>query len=131
MQEFNNVCLANQEDANAIKIQLFPVTLKKKSLEWYSQFGPNHFPDWLPFENGETRRIGSRLGENLRHGNAMGIFEATWRPQKTPRVLEKDLEDPNLRKDGELSFRNRLKTLDLGLKDLKEKLLKPINVNGN
>ena len=29
MQEFNNVCLANQEDTDAIKLQLFPVTLKK------------------------------------------------------------------------------------------------------
>ena len=46
MQEFNNVCLANQEDTDAIKLQLFPVTLKKRALEWYSQFGPNHFPDW-------------------------------------------------------------------------------------
>ena len=46
MQEFNNVCFANQEDTDAIKLQLFPVTLKKRALEWYSQFGPNHFPDW-------------------------------------------------------------------------------------
>ena len=35
MQEFNNVCLANQEDTDAIKLQFFPVTLKKKTLEWY------------------------------------------------------------------------------------------------
>ena len=45
MQEFNNVCLANQEDTDAIKLQLFPITLKKRALEWYSQFGPNHFLD--------------------------------------------------------------------------------------
>ena len=42
MQEFNNVWLANQEDTNAIKLQLFPITLKKRALEWYCQFGPNH-----------------------------------------------------------------------------------------
>ena len=46
MQEFNNVCLANQENTNAIKLQLFLFTLKNIALEWYSQFGPNHFPDW-------------------------------------------------------------------------------------
>ena len=46
MQEFNNVCLANQEDTDAMKLQLFSVTLNKKTLEWYSQFGPNHFSDW-------------------------------------------------------------------------------------
>lgn len=26
-----------------MKLQLFPVTLKKRASEWYSQFGPNHF----------------------------------------------------------------------------------------
>ena len=36
MQEFNNVCLTNQENMDAIKLQLFPVTLKKQALEWYS-----------------------------------------------------------------------------------------------
>ena len=46
MQEFTNVCLAKQEDLDAIKLQLFLVTLKKRTLEWYFQFGPNHFPDW-------------------------------------------------------------------------------------
>ena len=46
MQEFNDVCLANQEDIDAIKLQLFFITLKKRALEWYSQFGPNHFPNW-------------------------------------------------------------------------------------
>ena len=46
MQKFNNVCLANQKDTDAIKLQLFPVTLKKRALEWYSQFAPNHFSDW-------------------------------------------------------------------------------------
>ena len=35
IQEFNNVCPTNQEDANAIKLQLFHVTLKKRALEWY------------------------------------------------------------------------------------------------
>ena len=46
MHEFDNVCLANQEDTDAIKLHLFLVTLKKQALEWYSQFGPNYFPDW-------------------------------------------------------------------------------------
>ena len=50
MQEFNNVCLSNQEDTYAIKLQLYMVTLKRRALEWYSQFGPNHFPDWPALE---------------------------------------------------------------------------------
>ena len=46
MKEFNNVCLANPEDTDAIKLQLFPVTLKKRALEWNFQFVPNQFPYW-------------------------------------------------------------------------------------
>ena len=33
MQEFNNVCLANQKDTDEIKLQLFPVTLNQRTLE--------------------------------------------------------------------------------------------------
>ena len=38
LQEFNNVCTANQEAADAIKLQLYPVTLRMKALKWYIQF---------------------------------------------------------------------------------------------
>jgi hypothetical protein len=46
MQEFSNVCLANQEDTGAIKLQLFLVTFHKMSFRKVFAFGPNHFPDW-------------------------------------------------------------------------------------
>ena len=63
MQEFNNVCLANQEDTDAIKLQLFPVTLKKRALEWYSQFGPNYFPDWPSLGTAFLMRFRSKKSE--------------------------------------------------------------------
>ena len=63
MQEFNNVCLANQEDTDAIKLQLFPVTLKKRALEWYSQFGPHHFPDWPSLGAAFLMRFRSKKSE--------------------------------------------------------------------
>ena len=43
IQEFINICQAYQEGANAEKLRLFPVILKKKVLEWYTQFPINHF----------------------------------------------------------------------------------------
>jgi hypothetical protein len=46
IQEYVNICHANQEGTDAKKLRLFPVTLKKKALEWYTQFPANHFVDW-------------------------------------------------------------------------------------
>jgi hypothetical protein len=46
IQKYVNICHANQEGTNAEKLRLFPVTLKKNALEWYTQFPANHFLDW-------------------------------------------------------------------------------------
>ena len=43
IQIYVNMCHANQEGTNAEKLRLFPVTLKKKALEWYIRFPANHF----------------------------------------------------------------------------------------
>lgn len=46
IQEYVNICHANQEGTNVEKLRLFLVTLKMKALEWYTQFPVNHFLNW-------------------------------------------------------------------------------------
>ena len=51
IQEYVNICQANQEGTNAEKLRLFPVSLKKKALEWYTQFPVHQFLNWKNIKN--------------------------------------------------------------------------------
>src|ERR1700738_3143687 len=72
IQEYVNICHANQEGTDAEKLRLFPVTLKKKALEWYTQFPANHFMNWNDLKTTFIQRFRSTKSEgeiinNLSH----------------------------------------------------------------